>query len=90
MFNQQRELSRFSQELLEERGERIGELLADLEEKNAELERVRTVLMLAHLALTEGMADVPTGERWRKCAKMRTEAKRAIRQVLGGDAKCRT
>lgn len=60
------------------------QILADLEEKNAELERVRTVLMLAHLALTEGMADVPSGERYWKCAAMRLEAKRAIRQVLPG------
>ena len=60
------------------------QILADLEEKNAELERVRTVLMLAHLALTEGMADVPSGERYWKCAAMRFEAKRAIRQVLPG------
>ena len=72
MFNQQRELSRFSQQLLEE--------------KNDELERLRTVLMLAHLALTEGMADVPSGERYRKCAVLRAEAKRAIRQVLPGMA----
>ena len=46
----------------------------------------RAALELAYQALTEGMADVPTGERWRKCAKMRTEAKRAIRQVLGMEA----
>ena len=84
MFNQQRELSRFGQQLLEERGERIGELLVELEEKNAELERLKTALMLAYLALTEGMADVPSGERYRKCASMRFEAKRAIRQVLPG------
>ena len=58
----------------------------ELEEKNDELERLRTVLMLAHLALTEGMADVPSGERYRKCAAMRLEAKRAIRQVLPGMA----
>ena len=60
------------------------QILADLEEKNAEIERLRTVLMLAYLALTEGMADVPSGERYRKCASMRFEAKRAIRQVLPG------
>ena len=65
MFNQQRELSKFSQQLLEERGERIGELLADLEAQNAEIERLRS-------------------ERYRKCASMRLEAKRAIRQVLPG------
>ena len=86
MFNQQRELSRFGQQLLEERGERIGELLVELEEKNAELERLKTALMLAYLALTEGMADVPSGERYWKCAAMRLEAKRAIRQVLPGMA----
>ena len=60
------------------------QILADLEEKNAEIERLRTVLMLAHLALTEGMVDVPAGERYRKCAVLRAEAKRAIRQVLPG------
>ena len=60
------------------------QILAELEEKNAELERLRTALMLAYLALTEGMADVPSGERYRKCASMRFEAKRAIRQVLPG------
>ena len=60
------------------------QILAELEEQNAELERLRTVLMLAYLALTEGMADVPSGERYRKCASMRFEAKRAIRQVLPG------
>ena len=62
------------------------QILADLEAQNAEIERLRTVLMLAHLALTDGMADVPTGERYRKCASMRFEAKRAIRQVLGMEA----
>lgn len=46
----------------------------------------RAALELAHRALTDGMADVPAGERWRKCADMRTEAKRAIRQVLGMEA----
>ena len=46
----------------------------------------RTALELAYLALTDGMADVPPGERFRKCAEMRTEAKRAIRQVLGMEA----
>ena len=55
-----------------------------LEERGAELERLKTALELAYRALTEGMADVPTGERYRKCASMRFEAKRAIRQVLPG------
>ena len=59
------------------------QILAELEEKNDELERLRVALLLAHRALTEGMADVPAGERWRKCAVLRAEAKRAIRQVLG-------
>ena len=41
-------------------------------------------LQLALCVLTEG-----TGERYRKCAEMRVEAKRAIRQVLGMEAeKC--
>ena len=40
-------------------------------------------LQLALCVLTEGMADVPPGERYRKCAKLRAEAKRVIRQVLG-------
>ena len=62
------------------------QILAELEAQNAEVERLRTVLMLAYLALTDGMADVPTGERHRKCASMRFEAKRAIRQVLPGMA----
>ena len=57
-----------------------------LEERGAELERLKTALELAYRALTEGMADVPTGERYRKCAILRAEAKRAIRQVLPGMA----
>ena len=40
-------------------------------------------LQLALCVLTEGMADVLAGERCRKCAEMRVEAKRVIRQVLG-------
>ena len=40
-------------------------------------------LQLAYRVLTDGMADVPPGERYRKCAEMRVEAKRVIRQVLG-------
>ena len=40
-------------------------------------------LQLALCVLTEGMADVLVSERYRKCAEMRAEAKRAIRQVLG-------
>ena len=61
-------------------------LVAELEEQNARVEELTTALLLAHLTLTEGMADVPTGERYRKCASMRTEAKRAIRHVLGMEA----
>ena len=62
------------------------QILADLEAQNAEVERLRTALLLAYLALTDGMADVPSGERYWKCAAMRLEAKRAIRQVLPGMA----
>ena len=48
--------------------------------------RVREIeeaLQLAYRVLTDGMADVPPGERYRKCAEMRAEANRAIRQALG-------
>lgn len=46
----------------------------------AEMERV---LQLAYRALTEGMADVPAEERNSECARLRVEAKREIRRVLG-------
>ena len=40
-------------------------------------------LLLAYRALTEGMADVPAEGRDPKCARLRAEAKREIRRVLG-------
>lgn len=40
-------------------------------------------LVLAYRALTEGMADVPAEGRDPKCARLRAEAKREIRRVLG-------
>ena len=48
-----------------------------------EVEQLRAALQLAYRVLTDGMADVLAGERYRKCAEMRVEAKRVIRQVLG-------
>lgn len=43
---------------------------------------VHEALLLALRALTDGMEDVPAGLRSSRCAKMRVEAKRAIRRVL--------
>ena len=43
----------------------------------------RAALYLAYRALTEGMADVPTEGRDPRCARLRAEAKREIRRVLG-------
>jgi len=53
-----------------------------------EQERVRAVLELAYRALTEGMEDVPVDGRWRKCAKLRVEATRAIRRMLSEVGAC--
>ena len=44
---------------------------------------LRDALQLAYRVLTDGMADVPSGARYRKCAKLRAEAKRAMWMVLG-------
>ncbi|MDH7597528.1 MAG: hypothetical protein QHG98_07325 [Methanothrix sp.] len=43
---------------------------------------VREALELALKVLTEGLEDIPAGMRKTKFAKMRVEAKRAIRRVL--------
>lgn len=45
--------------------------------------KIMWVLKLAYRALTEGMANVPAEERDPRCAKLRAEAKREIRRVLG-------
>lgn len=47
-------------------------------------------LKLAYTALTEGVADVPAEERSSKCAKLRAEAKRVIREVLQIDTNSRS
>jgi len=43
---------------------------------------VREALELALKVLTKGLEDIPAGMRKPKFAKMRVEAKRAIRRVL--------
>ncbi len=53
--------------------ERVREVLHELE----------AVLRLCYRALTEGMADVPAEGRDARCARLRAEAKREIRRVLG-------
>ena len=50
------------------------------------VQELENALQLAYRALTDGMADVPPGERYRKCAEMRAEAKRVIRQALWMEA----
>ncbi len=45
--------------------------------------KLEAALRLALQALTDGMEDVPPGHRSPRCAKLRAEAKRAIRQLLG-------
>ena len=59
-------------------------LIEDIKEKNARVEELKAALQLAYRALTEGKADVPPGEHWRKCAELRVRvaAKRAILAVL--------
>jgi len=43
---------------------------------------VVAALKLSHRAFTEGMKDVPAGDIDPGCAKLRVEAKRAVRAVL--------
>ncbi|MDH7596850.1 MAG: hypothetical protein QHG98_03780 [Methanothrix sp.] len=43
---------------------------------------IHEALLLALRALTDGMVDVPAALRNSRCAKMRVQAKRAIRRVL--------
>lgn len=68
--------------------ERNGRFIAEAREALPYwLQRVKEleeVLRLAYRALTEGMADVPAEARDPQCARMRLEAKKAIRKVLRG------
>lgn len=44
---------------------------------------LENALGFAYRALTEGLADVPAEGREPRCARLRAEAKREIRRVLG-------
>lgn len=47
-----------------------------------QVRKLEQALHLAYRALTEGMDDVPAGERNPACAELRRQAKRAIREVM--------
>jgi hypothetical protein len=57
------------------RNQQIRDLITTIRE-------LRKTLEIAYRALTDGMADVPPGERDPRCAALRAEAKRAVRKVL--------
>jgi len=75
-------LERMAKEL--EAWERMGDnMTAEIEDLEDRVKELTRVLLLAYRALTEGLADVPAEGRDPKCARLRAEAKREIRRVLG-------
>lgn len=59
----------------------LNKSMEDKIEEHTKKEYVEAI-NLAYKALTIGMEDVPAGDRYKKCAEMRIEAKRALRKLL--------